>query len=330
MSLPEIYAICLNPSIDYSFYIEKIVFDDVNRIKKSRVDIGGKGINISKMLKNLGENSTVITLIGGENGDKLKAFLKDKKIKYRFFKVEGNIRNIFNFFTDKETLRFNEAGPEIKREERERFFELVENIKFKNGDIVVMSGSIPPKFGKNTYRKIIEKVKEKGVISVVDADGEVLRESIKGIPEIIKANLWEIERAMETKIKNFQSLKDCVLRLIEKGIKIVIITFGEKGATLFTKNKFFYCKVPKIKLKSSVGCGDAFLAGFLYRYSKGNCLPECLKFACACGTSKATEEGTRMPDKRKVEGIYKKMVENVKSFEYQCFQMPSFTFEVLV
>jgi len=317
MDSPEIYTICLNPSIDYSFYIEKIVFDDINRIKKSRVDIGGKGINISKMLKNLGKNSTVITLVGGENGNKLRKFLKEKKIKHKFFNVEGNVRNIFNFFTPEETLRFNEAGPEIKKEEKKNFYDLLERIKFKDGDIVVMSGSIPPGFEKNTYRKIVEKVKKYGVIPVVDADGEVLKESIKGIPEIIKANLWEIERATGREIKNFPSLKNCILKLIEKGIKMVIITFGEKGAILFTSNKFFYCKVPKVKLRSSVGCGDAFLAGFLYKYSENNSLSDCLKFACACGTAKATKEGTEMPEEKQVEEIYKKMVWEVESLVYQ-------------
>lgn len=317
MTSSDIYTICLNPSIDYSFYIENIVFDDINRIKKSRVDIGGKGINISKMLNNLDKKTTVITLIGGENGNKIKEFLKEKKIKHKFFNVEGNVRNIFNFFTPEKTLRFNESGPKIKKEEKEEFFHLLENIKFKSGDMVVMSGSIPPGFEKNTYRRIVEKVKKYGVIPVVDADGEVLRESIKGIPEIIKANLWEIERATGKKIKKFSTLKNCILKLIEKGIRIIIITFGEKGAILFTRDKFFYCKVPKVKLKSSVGCGDAFLAGFLYKYSENNPLADCLKFACACGTAKAGKEGTEMPEKREIMEIYKKMVWKVKSLVYQ-------------
>lgn len=300
---PSIYTISLNSSIDYSFYLKDIVFEDVNRIEKIRIDPGGKGMNISRMLKKLGENSTAITFLGKNNGEFYKNLLKKEKINFIPIKISGDLRKIYNFITPEKVLRFNEKGPKIKKEELKKFWDTLSKLKFKKGDFIVMSGSIPPGIKKNIYSEIVRKFKKYGVYSVVDADGEILKEAIKEKPFLIKPNLNEIERCFNVKIDSFKDLKEICISLINSGIFTVIVTLGEKGAILFKEGEIIYSKGPKIEFKSSIGCGDAFLAGFLYKFIRKRSYYECLKFAVATGTSKAEEEGTKMPDLKKIKKI---------------------------
>jgi 1-phosphofructokinase family hexose kinase len=309
----QIYTISLNSSIDFSFYLKDIVFEDVNRIEKIRIDPGGKGMNISRMLNKLGEKSIPITFIGKDNGRFYKDLLKREKIEFIIpVEISGNLRNIYNFIAEKRVLRFNEKGPKIKGEELKKFWKILLNLKFKKDDFLVMSGSIPPGIKKNIYGEIIKKTRKFNIYTFVDADGEVLKEAIKEKPFLIKPNMDELERCLNIKIESFEKLKDICNHLINSGISIITVTLGKKGAILFTKEKIIYGKPPKVNFKSSIGCGDAFLAGFLYKFKREENYKECLKFAIACGAGKAEEEGTKMPSLSKIKKIihYVKMIEN--------------------
>lgn len=300
-----IYTVSLNSSIDYTFYLSCIVYDDINRIKESRVDAGGKGLNVARMLTRLGCDCQALTLLGGTNGNTLKTLLDTEGIRYRYVETKGNVRNIFNFFAvkNKSTLRFNEPGPLVSRKEQVDFYRLLDSIQFKTGDILSMSGSLPPGMEKNTYRQIIDRVPKKSVITVLDADGDVLKEGIMGMPCIIKPNLWELERATGTRIDSLSTLKKILGKLLKKGISIVLLTLGEKGAVLFSENEFLYALPPVVKVQSTVGCGDAFLAGFLSCFSIRQASEKSLRMAVACGTAKAMQKGTGMPEVRDVRDV---------------------------
>jgi 1-phosphofructokinase family hexose kinase len=300
-----IYTISLNSSIDYSFYLKEIVDEDVNRIEKIRIDPGGKGMNIARMLSKLGEKAIAITFLSKKNGKFYKNLIAREKIKIIPIYINENLRNIYNFISEKRILRFNEKGPLISEKEIRKFWNILSSLKFKKGDFIVMSGSIPPGIKNNFYAEIIKTVRKFDVFPVVDADGKVLKESIKEKPFLIKPNLEELERCVETKIKNFRTLKNICISLINSGISIIIVTLGKNGAILFTKDKLLYSKPPEVNFKSSIGCGDAFLSGFLYELKRGKSYEECLKFAVACGTGKVEEEGTKMPSISRVKKILK-------------------------
>ncbi|MFN4226849.1 MAG: 1-phosphofructokinase family hexose kinase [Candidatus Ratteibacteria bacterium] len=306
-----IYTISLNSSIDFSFYLDNIIEDDVNRIKKIRVDPGGKGINISRMLKKLGESSITITFLGKDNGKFYEKLLKKEKIKIIPIPIKNNLRNIYNFISKERVFRFNEEGPLISKQELDKFWRTLLNLDFKKGDFIVMSGSIPPGIKNNIYAEIIKRTRKFKVFPVVDADGNILRESIKEKPFIIKPNLNELERCFETKIENFETLKNICISLINSGIQIILVTFGKDGAILFTKQNLLYSKPPEISFKSTIGCGDAFLAGFLYKLKRKQSYEECLKFAVACGTGKTEKEGTQMPSFERI----KRILKHVKIYE---------------
>ncbi|MCM8771735.1 MAG: 1-phosphofructokinase family hexose kinase [Candidatus Omnitrophica bacterium] len=312
-----IYTISLNSSIDYTFYLKDIVDEDVNRIDKIRVDPGGKGMNIARMLKNLGEEAVAITFLSKNNGEFYKTLLEKEKINFIPVEIEGNLRNIYNFISEKRVLRFNEKGPKIKKKELKKFWQILMNINFKKEDIVVMSGSIPPGIKNNIYAEIIKKLKKFRIFTVVDADGIVLKESIKEKPFIIKPNLKELERAFNYKIDNFDKLKQVCNFLVNTGISLILITNGKNGSILFTKKEIIYSKSPEVNFKSSIGCGDAFLAGFLYMFKRKKDNKTALKFASAVGAAKAEEEGTKMPEKSRIKKLFNlvKLYENPKDFK---------------
>ncbi len=300
-----IYTISLNSSIDYTFYLSRIRYDDINRIEEKRIDAGGKGLNVARMLSVLKCECETLTFLGGSNGNLLKKLLDEEKIRYRYVSIKGNVRSVFNFFAGKNNvLRFNEQGPNISKREERAFFRLIDDIKFSKEDIISISGSLPPGLNESIYRNLIEKVNKRGVKTVLDADGEVLREGIAGKPDIIKPNLWEFERISGVAIRSFTILGKVLKNILNGGVSTILLTLGEKGAILFSQNKFLYASAPTVRVLSTIGCGDAFLAGFLYCFSRGETPERSLQMAVAAGTAKVLQKGTSMPERKDVMSIF--------------------------
>jgi 1-phosphofructokinase len=191
---PEIYTLSFNSSVDYTFYLQSFKFDDINRVEKSRMDAGGKGLNVARMLHVFGCPCEAITFLGGPNGITLKNLLETEKILFEYIPIKGNIRSIFNFIAGEKVLRINEKGPLISKKEQDTALKCIYSLNLSAGNIVSISGSIPPGIKKTVYRDIIKIIRTKGGIAAVDADGELLAEGIKAKPHIIKPNLWELSR----------------------------------------------------------------------------------------------------------------------------------------
>ncbi|RKY34443.1 MAG: hypothetical protein DRP73_05570 [Candidatus Omnitrophota bacterium] len=296
---PRVFTLSLNSSLDHTYYVERILFEDINRVEEKRVDAGGKGINVGRMLARLGAEIEVICFLGGETGKKIASLLKEEGVKFRPIYTKGETRNIFNFVEKKtgRTLRINEKGPLISPEEEERLFSCLDELELNSNDIFVISGSLPPGLKVDTYRRIVEKMKSKTPTVVLDTDGEPLKEGVKSLPFMIKPNLWELERLLGERIESFGRLKERIPILLNKGISVISLTLGEKGALVFWNSHLLYGAPPKITPESSIGCGDAFLSGFLFHLLREEGYRECLRYAIACGTAKATKKGTLMPEK---------------------------------
>ncbi len=298
------YTMSLNPVIDRTFYLSEIKDDDVNRISRSMEGAGGKGINVARMLSNLGCACTALAFIGGPGGELLKMLMESDRISYRYVDSRGDVRSAYNFIGGGRVLRFNEAGPRISAEEKERFFRLLGDMDLGKGDIISMSGSLPPGIGEGTYAEIIERVRDRVSLTALDADGAVLRKGVEAYPDIIKPNLWELERLSGRKIREAGTLGRVVEGLLNKGISRILLTLGERGAVSFTRDSILLASVPAGGVSGSVGCGDAFLAGFLCCAGEGSSGSEALHFAAACGSAKAREKGNLMPSRDSVERIY--------------------------
>lgn len=307
-----VITVTLNPAMDKTLAIVDFTLGDVNRVSKLRYDIGGKGINVSKVLKNFGVESNCTGFLGGIWSDTFKLELMKRKINNSFINISHDTRtntkivdSINETYTD-----INEPGPNISKGEMDEFL-----IKFKSlcnpNDIVVISGGVGPSVSKDIYRKLIKTAKENGSFVILDADGELLREGIKEKPDIIKPNDHELEILLNKTLGTEEEIIREAKKLIESGVGSILISRGHKGAIYVTGNDALYCNGLKVPVKSTVGAGDSMVAALVYSKINNFSNENTLKYAVASGTAAVCLEGTEACDLMHVNGFTKKLnVEN--------------------
>ncbi|WP_234124733.1 1-phosphofructokinase [Clostridium hydrogenum] len=303
-----VITVTLNPAMDKTLTIDNFTLGKVNRVTKIRYDIGGKGINVSKVLRNFGIDSNCTGFLGGILKDTFEKELQSNNIKNDFIEVSQNTRtntkivdNQNKIYTD-----VNEAGPIITEFELNSLIEKFKSICSEK-DIVVLSGGVSPNVPKNIYGTLTKIAKEKGAFVILDAEGELLREGIKEKPDIIKPNDHEFENLLS---KRFDSENDMIYeakKLIDYGLDKVLISLGEKGAIFVTNGEVIYGKGLKVPVKSTVGAGDSMVAALIYSMINGYNNEETLKFAIATGGVTVSLEGTQACSLEDV----KKLIKNV-------------------
>ena len=283
-----IYTITLNPSLDYTLKVNRLDFSDINRADETAVSFGGKGINVSAVLKELETESVALGFVGGFFGDKLESLLEKEGIKTDFVHIQNETRINVKIRCGKE-LDINAEGPEVSESEINEFFKKLEMIK--EGDYAVLAGSIPKAFFENIYEKIMQKLSEKGIHLVVDAQGDLLLNSLRFKPFMIKPNHHELEAIFGVAESEEEIIKNA-RKLREMGAENVLVSLAENGAILVDANE----KVHKIRnaegtFINSVGCGDSMVAGFISGYIKTGDYAHALKLGGACGNATAYSEG---------------------------------------
>lgn len=286
-----IYTLTFNPAIDYYLSVDDLILGAVNRTKTEQIRFGGKGINVSLVLKELGVKSVAMGFIGGFTGESLENHLKQKGIDCDFVKVDGNTRiNVKLNDTD-----INAAGPSITENELQQFYKKLDNLKC--GDFLVLSGSVPKSLPQNTYQVILERLKGKGINFAVDAEKDLLLGTLKYKPFLIKPNHNELSQIFNTEIKNFQTAILYAQKLQGMGARNVMVTLGKLGAVLLDENSTAYTlTAPKGEVISAVGSGDSAVAAFLAEYLNGGNYENCLKLAVAAGSATAFSNGLAKKD----------------------------------
>ncbi|HOL66904.1 MAG TPA: 1-phosphofructokinase family hexose kinase [bacterium] len=299
----RVFTVSLNTSLDRTFCLDRLVFGDINRVRNSRLDAGGKGLNVARMLHLLNDRVCAVACLGGHNGLLVRALVRAEGVAIRMIKTSGETRNIFNFIekTTGRVLRINEPGPAFSEKERQALFQYLSRLRLQSEDMVVLSGSLPPGLPVATYREIINLLKPRTSWITLDADGMVLKEGVKAGPWLIKPNLWELQRLLGQKVTSPAGLiRLCHGLLNRNGLRLILLTLGNQGAVAVSPEETVWARPPRIKPVSEIGCGDAFLAGFLHGWRQTQSLKESLKLAVACGTAKVTCAGTSMPSRRQV------------------------------
>ncbi len=305
---PSIITVTLNPTIDITYLVNELVFDDTNRAMKVLKDPGGKGIDVSRVIKELGGHSKAFVLLGGYTGYEIKDRLKKIGLNLEVINIKGETRTnviIEDAYTH-DQLRINAPGPEISEEEREWFLKKIMSLKPQEG-YLVLSGSIPRGFSPDIYRVLIEEFNRKGFKCILDADGEPLKEGVKAKPFMIKPNTYELERLLEVKIKKIDDYIKAGEKLLSDGIEIVIMSMGAKGAILATKEGFYRATPPRVAVQSTVGAGDSLVGAFVYKYSQKQDPVDAFKWGVAAGTATALTPGTQLCSKKDVENLYKRI-----------------------
>ena len=293
-----IYTLTLNPAVDYYITVDNFKSGAVNRTKGETIGFGGKGINVSFVLNEFGVKSICLGFVGGFTGEALEKHLIQKGINCDFVKVKGNTRiNVKLNDTD-----INSAGPDISDNELQQLYKRLDNLK--KDDFLVLSGSVPKSLPQNIYETILEHLKNKGVEFVVDAEKDLLLNTLKYKPFLIKPNHHELGQIFGVEINDFDTALTYAKKLQEMGAQNVMVTLGELGAVLVCKDGEAYTEVaPKGKVISAVGAGDSAVAAFLAEYLSGKEYAECLKTSVAAGSATAFTSG--LATKKEIKTIKK-------------------------
>lgn len=287
-----VYTLTLNPSLDYVVAVENFQVGKTNRTKEEQIYPGGKGLNVSVVLKNLDIESTALGFVAGFTGEELIKRVEKLGISNGFIKVtEGNTR-INVKLKNYEGTEINGIGPAISSASMAELKEKLE--KVKSGDVVVLAGSVPASVSKDIYSSIMEELKvnqKKQILFVVDTTKELLLNCLQYEPFLIKPNNHELGEIFGVDIATKESAIEYGILLQERGARNVMISMAGQGAVLLTEDGKQYMKeAPKGVYVNGVGAGDSMIAGFLAGWEKYKNYEEAFELAIASGSATAFSE----------------------------------------
>lgn len=283
------YTITLNPAIDMLTKVENFELGKLNRTGESDYVIGGKGINISLLLNNIGKESKALGFIAGFTGYFIKEELKKKGIKSNFVETKGFTRINIKLTTEQET-EINSQSSKVAKENIKEFFDTLEELS--DNDTVFLSGNIIPGMDSDDFAAIAKKVREKGAKLVVDSNKDMVLDTLKYKPFIIKPNEFELGEMFGVKISNTEEIAKYAKKLQEMGAENVLVSRGSKGAILFTnEGDVFTADTATGKVISTIAAGDSMLAMFVAKYDETGDYRLSLKYASAAGGATSFSAG---------------------------------------
>lgn len=306
-----IYTITFNPSIDYMVTVDHFRIGEVNRTSHEYLLPGGKGINVSVVLKNLGLESTALGFIAGFTGNEIKNRVEnDFHIHTDFINVENGYSRInFKMKSDEES-EVNGNGPLIEEKHLSELQQKLEELE--SGDVLILSGSIPSCVSDDIYNIIMKNLSGKGIEIVVDATGGLLMKVLENKPFLIKPNNHELAEMFHVKLSGMNDIVKYAKKLQELGAKNVLISMAGDGALFVCENgKVYFSEAPKGKVKNSVGAGDSMVAGFVAGYVQSNDYVQAFKTGVATGSASAFSEN--LATKEEVEELLK----TIQEVEYE-------------
>lgn len=277
-----IYTVTLNPSIDYIVRLDAVEVGQVNRMESDDKYAGGKGINVSRMLKRLAIDNTATGFIGGFTGRFITEELEKEGISTAFVPVSQDTRINVKIKADQET-EINGAGPVISEQELEVLKAQLAHLTAD--DVVVFAGSAPSNLGNQVYKELLPIAKEAGAAIVCDFEGQTLLDSLGYQPLLVKPNNHELEAIFDVTLKTLDDIETYARKILEMGAQNALISMAGDGALLVTENAAYFAKPIKGQVKNSVGAGDSMVAGFTGELVKSGDALEALKWGVACGTA---------------------------------------------
>ncbi|WP_455684387.1 1-phosphofructokinase [Thomasclavelia sp.] len=300
-----IYTITMNPALDYVVDLPEFKTGEVNRAQEEHIFYGGKGINVSVVLRELGFESTCLGFTAGFTGQELERGIREELgVKTDFIRVnQGMTRINVKVHSDKET-ELNGLGPIVEQADIEKLFLQLDQLQ--KGDVLILSGSIPVTMSKAIYYDILARLENKDVEVVVDTTGELLIKTLKYRPFLIKPNNHELAELFNVELASLDDIEFYARKLQEMGAQNVLISMAKDGSLLIDKNGHRHqLGVCQGKVKNSVGAGDSMVAGFVAGYLSNMNHLETLKLATAAGGATAFSSG--LATKEKIEELIKQL-----------------------
>lgn len=284
-----IYTLTFNPSLDYIVTVPRFTCGIVNRTKEEVIFPGGKGINVSMVLKNLGFENTALGFLAGFTGDKLKSLVEEKGIHAEFISVKEGMSRINVKLRSEQETEINGQGPAIGETDIQKLYERLEQLK--DGDILVMAGSIPDVMPGTMYMDIMKHLRDKKLKIVVDATKDLLVNVLEYHPFLIKPNNHELGEIFGVTIQEKEDVVAYAKKLQEKGARNVLISMAGDGAVLVAEDGTVYQSgAPKGKVVNSVGAGDSMVAGFLAGYLEHGSYEKAFRMGVCTGSASAFSE----------------------------------------
>ncbi len=304
-----IITVTMNPAIDKTVEIDQLLPGGLNRIQKVEYDAGGKGINVSKTIRELGGTSIATGFLGGNAGKTIQNVLNEKEIRNDFIQVDGETRtNTKVFEKNGAVTELNEPGPVISEEQIQMLLQKLEAYADEQ-TLFVLAGSIPKGVDKNIYAEITRLVHKKGAKVLLDADGELFRNSLEAVPDIIKPNRVELEEYAGFDYRaSSEELLDLARKFQKKGISTVAVSMGKSGAMLVKEGYEVKCPALSVKAHSTVGAGDAMVAALAYSWDQGLENEAMTRLCIAASAGAVTTIGTKPPARELVDQLAEQVI----------------------
>jgi len=301
-----IVTITMNPAVDKSTSVNKLVPEKKMRCSEMITEAGGGGINVSKALKELGGESLAIFPSGGINGKLIEQFLQARDIDHKTIPIEKDTReNIVVLENDTSAqYRFVMPGPSLTGQEVQTCFQLLQQLQPAPAYLVA-SGSLPPGVPENFFANLAKTARQINARFIVDTSGTPLQLAAKEGVYLLKPNLSELCALGGTDYLELNEVNDAAMKVIKQGqCEVMVVSMGPSGALLVTQNGCKQVPAPTVKKQSTVGAGDSMIAGMVWMLSQGRSLLETVQFGVACGTAATMNPGTRLFKKEDVYRLY--------------------------
>ncbi len=299
-----IYTITLNPALDYIVSVKEFKMGMTNRTEEETILPGGKGINVSLVLKNLGFETTALGFVAGFTGEEIKRRLEEAGCRTEFIQLSDGFSRINIKLKNVDGMEINGKGPHIDAKSLERLMERLDTLKA--GDVLVLAGSIPATLPDSVYKDICVKLAGRGIMIVVDATKDLLMNVVPCKPFLIKPNHHELGEIFGVTLHTAEEVMPYAVRLREMGAQNVLVSMAGKGAVLAAADGGLYKRsAPEGKLVNAVGAGDSMVAGFLAGYLETKNYEEAFKRGLACGSASAFSEN--LATKEEVEKLLQQM-----------------------
>mgnify|MGYP002589127732 CR=1 FL=1 len=300
-----IYTVTFNPSLDYIVSVEDFKLGLTNRTSSELILPGGKGINVSTVLGNLGIENTALGFLAGFTGKEIERRLKEMGVASDFIEINEGVSRINLKLKSIDGTEINGSGPVISAEDVEKLMEKLD--KLGEGDVLFLAGSIPSSMPDDMYQKIMAKLDGKGVMIVVDATRDLLMNVLEYRPFLIKPNNHELGEIFEVTLKTREDVIPYGRKLQEKGARNVLISMAGEGAVLIAENGEVYSSpAPKGTLVNGVGAGDSMVAGFMTGWMEKQDYEHAFRMGVATGSASAFSE--YLATRPEVEEVYKQLV----------------------
>ncbi len=294
----------LNPALDRTILVEAFRPAGLNRAAGVRLDAGGKGINVSKVSAVLGCPSVALGFLGGETGRILERLISGYGIRCEFTWTAGETRTnlkIIDVSRKKET-EINESGLVV---DPGHIAELKEKVRDWSHRVRVMvfAGSLPQGMDSSIYADLIQMAKQGGAAVILDAEGDALRLGMKARPHLVKPNLSEVEAILSRKPRGLRDATEMAVQIVSRGIETAVISLGRRGCAFASHEVMGWAHTPKVEVVSTVGAGDAMVAGLAVSMVEGRALDQAIRLAVGAAAASVAEPGTSLPSRENIQRL---------------------------